>query len=115
MSQLTSVLTLLTFLVKGLFNLRHLPSPVLAGFEGLLEIHGMELCLVVGLALGQSATVRAYDGADSRVTAAGHGVVHQHDRLDPARHLDRTDRVAEVDHICLIRPSPRRLLAFDEL
>src|SRR5918997_2405268 len=118
MSQLMSICTTFTYL-SGLAqcspDLRHLLPTLLAGLEGLVEIHGAEAGLVVGLGLGQLVAVRAYDGADGRVAAAGDGVVHQHDGLDPAGHLDGAYGIAEVHHVGQVGPRARRLLPLDEL
>src|SRR5215204_4780135 len=118
MSQLMSICTAFTYLsglAQCLPDLRHLLPTFPAGPEGLVEIHGAEAGLVVGLGLGQLVAVRAYDGTDGRVAAAGDGVVHQHYGLDPAGHLDGAYGVAEVHHVGLVGPRPRRLLPLDEL
>src|SRR5215208_3536328 len=118
MSQLMSICTALTYLsglAQCLPDLRHLLPTFLAGLEGLVEIHGAEAGLVISLGLGQLVAVRAYNGADGRVAATGDGVVHQHDRLDPAGHLDRAYGVAEVHDVRRVGSCPSRLLALDEL
>src|ERR671915_929657 len=118
MSQLMSICTAFTYLsglAQCLPDLRHLLPTFLAGLEGLVEVHGAEAGLVVGLGLGQLVAVRAYGGADGRVAAAGDGVVHQHDGLDPAGDLDGAYRVAEVHNVGRVAPRSRRLLALDEL
>src|ERR671920_2496180 len=108
-------LSLETRLAQSLLDVHHLPPTLLAGLEGLVEVHRPEAGLVVGLSLGQSVAVRAYDGPDGCVAAAGDSVVHQHDGLDPAEHLDGADRVPEVHHIRRVGPRPGGLLPFDEL
>src|SRR5918997_307733 len=117
MSQLMSICTAFTYLsglAQCLPDLRHLLPPLLASLQRLIEVHGAEAGFVVGLGLGQIVAVRAYDGADGRVAAARHGVVHQHDGLDPAGDLDGADRVPEVHHVRWIAPRPGRLLPLDE-
>src|SRR5918997_624667 len=117
MSQLMSICTAFTYLsglAQCLPDLRHLLPPLLASLQRLVEVHGAEAGFVVGLGLGQIVAVRAYDGADGRVAAARHGVVHQHDGLDPAGDLDGADRVPEVHHVRWIAPRPGRLLPLDE-
>src|SRR5215210_7341905 len=117
MSQLMSICTAFTYLsglAQCLPDLRHLLPTFPAGPEGLVEIHGVEAGLVVGLGLGQLVAVRAYNGADGRVTAAGDGVVHQHDGLDPAGHLDGTYGIAEVHDVRRVGSCPRRLLPLNE-
>src|SRR5829696_1554993 len=104
-----------TRLAQGLLDLHHLLPTLLAGLEGLVEVHRPEAGLVVGLGLGQSVAVRAYDGPDGCVAAASNSVVHQHDGFDPARHLDGADRVPEVHHVRRVGPCPGGLLPFDEL
>src|ERR687889_196434 len=118
MSQLMSICTAFTYLsglAQCLPDLRHLLPTLLAGPESLVEIHGAKASLVVGLGLGQLVAVRAYDGADGRVAAAGDVVVHQYDRLNTAGHLDGTYGIAEVHDVRRVGSCPRRLLPLDEL
>src|SRR5918995_523645 len=104
-----------TRLAQGLLDLHQLLPTFLAGLEGLVEVHRPEAGLVVGLGLGQSVAVRAYDGPDGCVAAASDSVVHQHDGFDPAWHLDGADRVPEVHHVRRVGPRPGGLLPLDEL
>src|SRR5215212_2151147 len=118
MSQLMSICTAFTYLsglAQCLPDLRHLLPTFPTGPEGLVEIYGAEAGLVVGLGLGQLVAVRAYNGADGRVAAAGDSVVHQHDGLDPAGHLDRAYGIAEVHDVRRVGSCPRWLLPLDEL
>src|SRR5918997_4924900 len=118
MSQLMSICTAFTYLsglAQCLPDLRHLLPSLLASLQRLVEVHGAEAGLVVRLGLGQIVAVRAYDGADGRVSAARHGIVHQHDGLDPAGDLDGADRVPEVHHVRRVGPRPGGLLPLDEL
>src|SRR4051794_12980799 len=70
-------------LPQRLLDLPHLLFPLLAGLKGLIEVHGTETSLVVGLRLGQPVAVGAYHGSDRRVASASYSIVQQHDRLDP--------------------------------
>src|SRR5215204_4096802 len=117
MSQLMSICTALTYLsglAQCLPDLRHPLPTFLAGREGLVEIHGAEAGFVISFGLGQLVAVCAYNGADCRVAATGDGVVHQHNRLDPAGYLDRAYRIAEVHDVRRVGSCPSRLLPLNE-
>src|SRR5918995_7079763 len=117
MSQLMSICTALTYLsglAQCLPDLRQLLPTFLAGLEGLVEIHRAEAGFVISFGLGQLVAVCAYNGADCRVAPAGDGVVHQHNRLDAARHLNGAYGVPEVNHVGLVCPGTSRLLPLNE-
>ena len=55
------------------------------------------------------------NGADRGVAAAGNRVAHQQDSLFSAGHLDRADRITNVDHVGGIGAGAERRLAIAEL
>ncbi len=65
---------------------------------------------LVRLHLPDQVQIGTDDRANHRVPAARHRVPMQHDRLQPGRHLDRTNRVATVDDIRRIGARAKRLL-----
>src|SRR4029077_14895614 len=96
---LRSAIVDLLWLGKGGAHGIEASAPLSAGLQRLFDADCAEVGLAVGLRLGQHVAVDADHGADRDVAAAGDGVVEQADRLHAARHLNRADRVAEIDHV----------------
>src|SRR3954454_15784438 len=86
-----------------------------ADLQRAVEVDGHETGPVAGLGLGEPVAVDADDGAERGVAAAGHRVLQQHDRLDPARDLHRPDGVAAVGDVSGVAAGAEGLLARNEL
>src|SRR4029079_1509497 len=92
-----SAIVELLWLGKGGAHCVEAGTPLGASLQRLLAPDCAEAGLAVRLGLRDDIAVDADNGADRDVAAAGDGVVEQANGLDAARHLDRADRVADVD------------------